>query len=354
MLILALMLAAAQLDQPPASARLKSMPRFIDIGAFPGGSFVWPNAISADGSTVVGTSEGYPVQGAFRWQKSTGMVSLAPDPMSTSSSWDVTPNGALCVGRYNYDAVVWDASGKMTPLGKLPQLPVLSDYLASGVSDDGTTIIGIGGWWPENEGFVWTANSGMRAMDDGLEWEYVYPWDVSSDGRVAVGEAGLRRVVHFALPRAFRWTQELGVQDLGAFEPGWMSSAEAISGDGSTIVGWSGKGMGTDDHACRWTASIGIQDLGELPDDVWSEALDTNRDGTVIVGVSLLDPGTQRAFLWTERDGMHDLNQYLQSIGLPLSDWILMWATAVSADGTRIAGWGYHNGKIRAWLVELD
>ena len=66
---------------------------------------------------------------------------------------------------------------------------------------------------------------------------------------------------------------------------GYGSSASAVSGDGSVVVGHSTSGSGVE--AFRWTASGGMVGLGALPGRTfYSSAFDVSADGSVVVGES--------------------------------------------------------------------
>jgi probable HAF family extracellular repeat protein len=169
--------------------------------------------------------------------------------------------------------------------------------------------------------------------------------DVSADGTVVVGtstsEAG---------NRAFRWTLAGGMEDIGPGE------ANAVSADGSVVVGGTGpSGIGVSE-AFRWTAGGGQQLLGDLTGGHRSRANGVSADGSVVVGISATnatllfpeedpdgeEPGPlvtwhadSEAFRWTESSGM-------QALGLLSPDTIYdqfsSFASAVSADGTLIVG----------------
>ncbi len=329
-------------------------PTIVDLGALADSWGVYPEALSADGTTVVGTLDGIGIGKAFRWNASTGIVLLTqPKILDYSQVWDVSADGSVAVGHYKSRAVLWDSNGAMQSLGGLSNAKPPASYAATAISDDGLVVFGYGFSSGSPKTFRWTLQTGMRELPLDIGWMNGYPTGTSSDGDVMVGSGWWRDDdERFGILRAFRWTPKSGLQALDALQEGWMSHAHGISGDGLTGVGWSGTGNGKGDHACRWTAN-GIEDLGTLPGDVWSEALDVNVDGTAIVGVSRINGAIHHAFMWTPQTGMVNLNTYLPSIGLPLGQWDLQYATGVNADGTRITGWGLLGNESRAWLVDL-
>ncbi len=190
--------------------------------------------------------------------------------------------------------------------------------------------------------------------------------DVSADGTVVVGttlDDPLSR-------RAFRWTPEEGMQDLGMLRPGGSSEAHGVSADGTVVVGFSLGTTGTTMRAIRWvsgemqdlssgwaydvsadgTVVVGssggrafrwenglFQDLGTLGGNR-SVALGVSLDGMVAVGVALNASGVPRAFRWTLEEGMQDLG----TLGGDRSD-----AYSVSADGRVVVG--YSENANRQW-----
>ncbi len=100
-----------------------------------------------------------------------------------------------------------------------------------------------------------------------------------------------------------------------------------------------------------------MQDLGTLPGEPYSRAFATNGDGSVVVGTSGGNGpgyGDGRAFLWTAEQGMLDLHTSLPALGIDLTGWELLVASGVSADGRVVAGFGRHDGRIEAWVVNFD
>ena len=122
----------------------------------------------------------------------------------------------------------------------------------------------------------------------------------------SVNENGV--VVGFAenndfFPRAFRWTAQTGLVDLGALtDPDGFAQASAVN-DGGQIVGISTAVLdlpnagGLTQHATLWDSN-GIHDLGALPDDFLSQAFGINASGQ-IVGLSRSFSFNNRAVLWT-------------------------------------------------------
>jgi probable HAF family extracellular repeat protein len=165
------------------------------------------------------------------------------------------------------------------------------------------------------------------------------------DGSVVVGYAYDADEVH----RAFRWTAESGMEDLGTLGGGW-SRAYSVSADGSVVVGMARNSAGHI-RAFRWTAESGMQDLGTLG-GFHSTALGVSADGTVVVGWADRADGCGYAFRWTAEEGMQDLNVLYAHL---LTDGSELWeATAISPDGRYIVGKGFNGTTLFPEAFLLD
>jgi uncharacterized membrane protein len=122
-----------------------------DLGSLPGETFSEAYGISGDGRYVVGVSYGVSPGQAFRWSQAEGMIGLGalpPPPNGTSRANAVSTNGAVVVG-LSADAFVWDWTHGMRSVKEVltRQGFDLTDWTleeATGVSDDGRTIVGTG------------------------------------------------------------------------------------------------------------------------------------------------------------------------------------------------------------------
>lgn len=259
--------------------------------------WVIPYAISADGSTVVGTWESADGHDrSFRWTAGGGFEEIGPIGGTDTRVRGVSADGSVAVG-YVADLPSGASEGWFAPLGGPP------------------TFIGHPAGHPDS------ALSG-----------------VSDDGSIAAGSAN----TDDGRPTAIRWTTSAGAQRLDPDGDWLLSSARGISGDGSTVVGF-GAAPGTGVLAAfRWTPETGMVNLGDLPGgEGEAVANGTNQDGSVVVGASVSDAG-QEAFIWTESAGM---------IGLGLSDGFVQSSAAdVSADGSTVVGWRTAGNVYDAWV----
>jgi len=244
----------------------------------------------------------------FRWMEATGMVQLAGlGPGSLASG--VSGDGSVVVGYYyagsNQVAFRWTETDGVSGLGDLPEPPFGS--VATGISDDGLVIVGAG-----------TVASGTQA---------------------------------------FRWTQADGMVGLGYLPGGGAEcNAQFASADGSVIVG-SSDTTDSFSQAFRWTQAEGMVALGHTPaGDFVNAAFGVSGDGSVIVGFALGELGPA-AVIWDAASGLRNLHDVLVNdygLGDVLAGWTLETANGVSADGSSIVGDGINpSGGVEGWLARL-
>jgi probable HAF family extracellular repeat protein len=336
------------------------------LGDLPGGDFFnIAEAVSADGSTVVGFSSSTFNNEAFRWTASSGMVGLGGlmyDGSGESGAAGVSDDGSIVVvggvlaGGLG-ESFRWTAASGMVSLGYFPG-DQRNTSGAGGVNADGSVVVGGGvsfsGGAAHTEAFRWTAASGMVGLGDlpgGIFSSYAT--DVSADGSAIVGYSSSGN----GFSEAFRWTAASGIVGLGDLPGGgFFSEAKGISADGSIVVGQSRIPVfgNSDLEAFRWTASAGMVGLGDLPGgDFYSDALDVSADGSTIVGEGNSDSGRQ-AVRWTSAGGIESLWDVLLAHGIdPAADgWThLIRATGVSANGNTIVGFGARNGNTESFIA---
>ncbi len=318
------------------------------LGRLPGDNVSRPGAISADGSTVVGTSmlwrsedEIYPE--AFRWTQSGGMVGLEFLPGGNASGAEgVSDDGSVVVGSCNGQAYRWTAGNGMQALGIMPGTPYSA---ATDVSADGSVVVGTAtrADWFGQRAFYWTQSEGMVSLGlpPGGEWSRGEA--VSSDGSVIVGNWGLPSYA----PRGFLWNREQGFRDLGD-NIMWVYD---VSADGSVVVGekYTAGYVGTE--AFRWTEATGAVGLGNLtpyPNDSGA-AFGVSPDGSVVVG-----HGAQlRPLIWDAAHGSRGLIDVLAAEGIYPYDLIMAYDVSFDGRTMRIVGEGSRSATTgrEVWLA---
>ena len=273
-----------------------------------------------------------------------GFLRITDDTDSNPQVYFDPPTGSMLPpGETQVQVVAVDAVGnrvvsnftvtvQSSPLPGSDEVSFMSLGHPDGSSYSSASSISTGGLVAavtETGAALWSADNGWQTI------EAFTPEAISADGSTLVGYTG-------SSSQAIRWTAVDGMQQLGSlggFNGSQMNEATGVSADGAVVVGRS---LGP--HACeafRWTAESGMQGLGFLPGGLYedefygligtSEAKAVSADGTVIVGYSSFTAGqSMEAFRWTAENGMEGLGH--------LSGYDRSWATAVSADGLSVFG----------------
>jgi probable HAF family extracellular repeat protein len=349
-----------------AAASTAQAASFSGLGYLPGDDASSAAAVSPDGSVVVGwtvnrSDPSTPSQ-AFRWTASGGMVGLGdlPGGEFESLATGVSAQGEVVVGRARPEpapgpvdeAFYWTGGSGMVGIGDLPGGETGSE--AHAISADGSTIVGQGSSAAaDHEAFVWTSSGGMLGLG-GLPGVPVgsIAYGVSGDGSIIVGSvvANLEEDDH-----AFLWTQSAGMLDLGTLPGGYFSGAQAVTPDGSIVVGESSTGIDTTE-AFRWTQASGMVGLGNLPGGNRSTAFALSADGSVIVGVGSGTASPDTAVIWFVGDSAPRVlkDVLIADFGLDLTGWDLRSAAGISADGLTIVGSGINpSGQPEAWIAVI-
>lgn len=329
-----------------APSGVLAQPRIVDLGVPPQGVLPTIESMSDDGRVIVGyfQSNWYPFERAFRWTPETGMVQLPGTDTFWSYARSVNADGTAVAGE-GWDGDIrrafrWTEQGGIENLGTLYGNRNCEGH---GISSDGLTVVGSGNIEPGegHRAFRWRADPGMVRL--GTLMNSSYATAVSADGSVVAGDSA------FPNWRAFRWTESEGMIGLPWLPDAHEARATGITADGSTIVGYC-EVFGPSNRAFQWSDVEGTRDLGRPSGTRSAEAFAISDDGAVVVGSCSSEEWTH-ACLWSDETGPVDLTEYLASLGLDLTGWELWRATAVSGDGSEVAGQGLFEGQPVAWLV---
>lgn len=261
-----------------------------------------------------------------------------------SFAFSISGDGAVVVGSVSSpnltpreQAFRWSQAVGFHPLGTL----VASDKYSggAGTSHDGAVVVGtVGSEGGDVRAFRWTEETGMQDLGVFPSESGSSAYAVSGDGNVVVGYSGHFPVAPYTdrVYRAFRWQNPGGMQDLGTLSGDDLSIAQGANADGEVVVGLSGSQSLPQPHyrAFRWTPGTGMESLGTLPDAVSSEATAVSADGSVVAGYAFNYESESiyaRAFRWTQGGGMQDLGV--------LPGGRDSYAQGISADGATILGW---------------
>ncbi len=173
-------------------------------------------------------------------------------------------------------------------------------------------------------------------------------WGAYSAARSLSGHASVMVGAAFSetlgASRAFWWSEQSGLSELGTFSSYTDSLATAVSGGGTVVVGYVTRSDRSE--AFRWTPLGGMVGLGDLSGGAFnSRATGASADGSVVVGIGAVSGG-YRAFRWTSAGGMVSLG------GLPGGEG-QSWASGVSGDGSKVVGHGLasHGDEAFIWTT---
>ena len=291
-------------------------------------------ALSADGRVAAGGLVGGPT-GGFRWRDG-APPQVLPDAISIraiSQSGQYVAGSSLDASQREV-ATWWDSDGAAHPIGGLAGADARGGVLsvAYGVTDQprvaGTATDAARG----STAFLWTRDEGLRALaSDGTSSGAA---GISSDGR-----------------RVFGWTERGTVRD-GVL---WLQDrADAASGE---IVGANRSAtvlLGVaNDRPFRWAPDGAASEAPIAAAEDATRFVAASDDGRVLAGTR--GSGAQRvALVWTQGRGAERLDAFLaaENIGVP-SGWTLLAATAVSADGRRLGGFGLLDGRFDSFVIDL-
>ncbi|WP_231911679.1 autotransporter domain-containing protein [Chlamydia serpentis] len=266
----------------------------VDIAGAPGMS-TQATGVSENGEIIIGmksSEDPFAVGIGFQYINGQLQVLEALDLQSSPLPQAITPDGSIIVGTsYNFMLgsvpVKW-VNGKIS---RLPLPPGGLEGSAAAVSSDGSVIVGNGHIYLGVSSALKWDNEVITQLPAFVDSVNVYANGVTGDGSVIVGT-----VVNINWQEtAVKWIDDqiTPIGNLG----GNKSFANAISTDGTVIVG----GAETADHeihayACK---NGNMVDLGTLGGS-YSLARAVSSDGAVVVGVSSDSSYRSHAFRYAD------------------------------------------------------
>jgi uncharacterized membrane protein len=300
--------------------------------------------------------------------------------IGSGSVADISPNGQVAAGTDLFTAFYWtEGTGKVL-IGEGEAYAVTNDTMVVGRFRDPNTItpggdpVLVAGYWKNG---VWTSIGGLPGVQPFESELYSHAYGVSADGSTIVGMGGYPNYT----VEAFYWRIGEGVVPLGQ-DGNFNSRANDANADGSIIAGWDGLQNGPDRRAYMWDPephflgsfdstgypigeAYGISPSGEyivgtsnLFPFVWTSeggmqhlldpsiypfggtAIDVTDDGMVVGGVDISLFNSRAVFIQAGEE-VTFLKEYLTERGVEgLEDWTLQWVSGVSADGSVIGGHG--------------
>lgn len=310
--------------------------------------------LTPDGSAVYGWAQ-YQISNVaneyrfFRYNLTGTLVEYTPADASNVSVIASDPTGSAITGSYNtlvngtlvHQAYLWRPdSNVFTMISGLEGLG--STATATGISGDGSTVIGNGERSGAVRAFRYTSGGGTQLL--GTLGDSNSAKLVSRDGTVIGGDYTLGAASNGF---AFRWTTAGGMQDIGTLgatvgaNNAALTTLKAMNETGSVLVGNSAiSNANSIIHAFRWTAANGgtMEDLAAPASSRSSIANDVSEDGNVIIGNYLSKSQADGGFYWTRDGGMRSVDDALRAAGVTLATDIVQEALRISADGTVVTG----------------
>ncbi len=296
--------------------------------------------ISADGSTICGVST---ASRAVRWDNVLGLQLL--DPALGSEAYALNANGTIAAGftfAGNFSAVRYLPGNSIQNLGLIPSAIWAKAYA---VSDSGSVVTGESPQGSLVRAFRWD-NGTLNVLPIPAGYSQTIGYAVSGDGSAIFGAVSLPG------NEASRWRVGFPPEVLGNLaSPTGASLVQASNSTGTVAVGVHLLAPGYQSAlAFRWTQGLGFEELALPFFASEARALDLTSDTLAVTG-SVQTVSGQRAAFWTETGLWIDLNDYLPTIGINLSGWVLTECVGVSDDGTFLCGNGTFNGNPAGWLV---
>lgn len=295
--------------------------------------------------------------GAWRWTSARGVEDFADyASMGGMNSWGqphagqhADANGVMVA------AAAFSNSNLVDPvlIGGLPGGQPLDNQLSTAydAADDGT-VVGLSQNADGNAvAFRWHASSGIAELPRIDVDAYARANAISRDGSVIIGwndtAEGYRRAVKWAGGTVTELLDADGFQ---------VGEALATNRDGSVIVG---EGAGLEgNEAWRWTAATGVEAIGMIGSGSFFDrayAFGVSDDGKLIGGASGF-AFDRKAVVWTPETGMVLLTDFLATRNITVPDgWTLNSVTAVSGDGKVLGGWGFDpDNQFNSFVIELE
>jgi probable HAF family extracellular repeat protein len=150
----------------------------------------------------------------------------------------------------------------------------------------------------------------MVKLDTLPGYRFAYALGVSEDGAKIAGYVK-DAVPELYITQAVIWTPS-GIRGLGSVLR-WFSQAFGISADGSTVIGILHNGTWPDPYlypyrSFIWQEYKGMRVIETLGGNRTWVFHAVTRYGTEVFGASQNSNGEWRAFVWSENEGIRDLN----------------------------------------------
>ncbi|HCC95166.1 MAG TPA: hypothetical protein DEQ26_12735, partial [Flavobacteriaceae bacterium] len=269
------------------------------------------------------------------------------------------------MSRYNLVTKEWKKLGNSSANNN----GFTSDYSnAFGISKDGKTVGGMSfNASYVAVGYIWNENKGGMSLESMNPTRNSRVNAVSNDGSVVVGYQDYN-----SSWKASVWTRKAdgtyNINKILLIDPkgdekdsyNQLGQANAISGDGKWIGGNSDYAF---ENAWIWSEETGVQDLGNfasVPNTTKKSYVNSiNNDGSVVLGfIQTLDSQMNvlnyEPFIWIRGKGLFELNDYIKNtLGYNMGNDKINSPIAISSNMKYIVGWGSNNGQPKVMRIQL-
>lgn len=339
--------AAIALAAGTVMAAPPGKPRFVPFGE----TYLTPMDMNGDGSVIVG--RGYFGIPTFRYTTAGGLEILGGGCGAGTASVSEDGNTILsCIQRPDgvEVAAAWTGSD-WQDLGSVPGAVNCDANLSSGwdLSGDGRTAVGL----------VWLA---QQCRAHAGAWDLVNGGPATDLGSLYEGRSSRANAVNFDGSIIAGWQDD----DFGRTGAKWVNGVETpvlteagepvgevqfVNGDGSVMVG-NNYPYGTF-NSWIWTAKRGFTAINSPSTLYQPFAIDATEDGSIVVGVARDRQGNPKGFFWTANGSKFTwMDDYLAKKGLA-PGWKIGAVSAISGDGRTLAGYGINpNGDVEGFVLE--
>ncbi|OAB75762.1 T9SS type A sorting domain-containing protein [Cochleicola gelatinilyticus] len=277
-----------------------------------------------------------------------GKTGISDDGLTIGASSFNSDSGLIELSRYDVATQTW------TPLGGIGGDDGQEASSSHAISGDATTIVGLGytagGGQGNAHAISWTEATGMVDLGSTVANAFSRANATNLDGTVIGGwqdqASGFRQ--------GAVWIN--GVQELIEFPNGdGAGEVQTISNNGAWVGGIGN--FANNFQAWRWNQETGIETLGP-PTTAGYRGVTSglNEDGTIAIGYyrpNGLPAIFGEGFIWTEAQGVIELNEYAASLGIDTQGVILSLPLDISADGSTIVGSGRQGDATVGFVLKL-
>lgn len=317
----------------------------------PEGELLFANDVSANGVVTL-----YSQNSNFYWTEANGLVKINSFDDQIGGTPSISNDGqVIAVSATNPANNTRELSKYFISTGTFNYLGSLKNSLESSVyamTKDAKKIVGLGFiseayanaiYWTENEGLVSLGssfqNSSSRADNVSNDGTKITGWqDLANGDRVTV---------------VWNNNKQDYIKDN---EGNYLYGGGNISGDGNWIVSNNYLGLPAIWNSTKYF----VLNHPKASTSYSGNATDISYDGKVVIGYFRKsygnpDPLNGEGFIWTEKTGRINLNDYVKSLGLDDKGITFSLPLGISEDGKMIVGGGYkkETQEYVAFLLKL-